>query len=133
MKKKKKRKPTERHPWRYRGSDSGLPLQEAWVQSLARELRSCTPHVVAVQSCPTVCNPMDCSTPGFSFHGISREEQWSGLPLPSPRDFPEPEIKPRSLALEADSLPSELPGKPYKPANVSKSPEFCELPENHQP
>ena len=63
--------------------------------------------------------------------GFPREEQWSGLPLPSPRDLPDPETKPRSLALEADSLPSELPGKPYKPASLSKRPEFCELPANH--
>ena len=41
-----------------------------------------------------------------------RQEYWSGLPCPSPRDLPIPEIDPGSPALQADSLPSELSGKP---------------------
>ena len=44
--------------------------------------------------------------------GFSRQEYLSGSPFPSLGDFPEPEIKPGSPALQADSLPSELPGKP---------------------
>ena len=36
------------------------------------------------QSCPTLHDPMDCSLPGSSTHGFSRQEYWSGLPLPSP-------------------------------------------------
>ena len=45
---------------------------------------------------------------------ISRQEYWSGLPFPSPCDLPDPGIEPRSPALQADSLPSKLPGKPSK-------------------
>ena len=41
-----------------------------------------------------------------------RQEYWSGLPFPSPGDLPDPGIKPRSPALQADSLPSEPPEKP---------------------
>ena len=44
--------------------------------------------------------------------GFSRQEYWSGLPFPSSGDLPKPGIKPRSPALQADALPSELPGKP---------------------
>ena len=44
--------------------------------------------------------------------GFSRQEYWSGLPFPSPGDLPDPGIEPRSPALQADALPSELPGKP---------------------
>ena len=44
--------------------------------------------------------------------GFSRQEYWSGLPFPSPGDFPDPGIEPRSPALRADTLPSEPPGKP---------------------
>ena len=44
--------------------------------------------------------------------GFSRQEYWSGLSFPPPGDLPDPEIEPRSLALQADSLPSEPPGKP---------------------
>ena len=43
--------------------------------------------------------------------GFSRQEYWSGLPFPSPGDLPNPGIKPRSPALQADTLPSEPPGK----------------------
>ena len=44
--------------------------------------------------------------------GFSRQEYWSGLPFPSPGDLPDPEIKPQSPTLEADTLTSESPGKP---------------------
>ena len=35
------------------------------------------------QSCPTLSDPMDCSLPGSSVLGFSRQEYWSGVPLPS--------------------------------------------------
>ena len=44
--------------------------------------------------------------------GFFRQEDWSGLPCPSPGDIPNPGIKPRFPTLQVDSLPSELPGKP---------------------
>ena len=43
--------------------------------------------------------------------GFSRQESWSGLPLPPPGGLPNPGIEPGSPALQADSLSSELPGK----------------------
>ena len=46
--------------------------------------------------------------------GFSREECWSGLPFPSPGDLPNPEVEPRSPVLEANSLPSDPPGKPIR-------------------
>ena len=51
------------------------------------------------QSCPTLCDPMDCSLPGSSILGFSRQEYWSGLPFPSPGDIPDLGIEPRSPAL----------------------------------
>ena len=44
--------------------------------------------------------------------GFSRQEYWSGVPLPSPGDLPNPGIEPESPALQVDALPSEPPGKP---------------------
>ena len=44
--------------------------------------------------------------------GFSRQEYWSGLPCPPPGDLPNPGIKPRSPALQGDSLLSEPPGRP---------------------
>ena len=37
----------------------------------------------SLQSCLTLCDPMDRSLPGSSVHGFSRKEYWSGLPFPS--------------------------------------------------
>ena len=53
-----------------------------------------------------------CSDFGGKSMQFSRPEYWSGLPFPSPGDLPNPGIKPRSRALQADSLPVESPGKP---------------------
>ena len=44
--------------------------------------------------------------------GFPRQEYWGGSPFPSPGDLADPGIEPRSPALQADSLPSEPPGKP---------------------
>ena len=43
--------------------------------------------------------------------GFSRQEYWSGLPFPSPGDLRNPGIKSGSLALQAESLLSDPPGK----------------------
>ena len=54
-------------------------------------------HDKPFQSFLTLCNPMDCSPPGSSVLGISRQEYWSRLPCTSPGDLPNPGIKPMSL------------------------------------
>ena len=54
------------------------------------------------QLCTTLCDPMEFSKP----------EYLSGLPFPSPGDLTKPGIELRSLALQADSLLAEPPGKP---------------------
>ena len=47
----------------------------------------------------------------FLSMGFSKQAYWSGLLFPSPGDLPDSGIKPGSHALQADSLPTELPGK----------------------
>ena len=54
---------------------------------------------------------------------FSRPEYWSGLPFPFPGDLPDPGIKPRSPALQADSLPAEPQGKPKNTGVVAYP--FC--------
>ena len=63
------------------------------------------------QSCLTLCDPMDCSLSSSSIHGIfqARVLEWIGIPFSG--DLPDPGIEPRSPALQADSVPSEPPGK----------------------
>ena len=68
------------------------------IVSLSRIQLFVTPQTVAYQA------PLSM--------GLSRQEYWSGLPFCYPGDLPDPGIKPRSPALEADSLPSELEGRP---------------------
>ena len=67
--------------------------------------------MLVAQSCSTLCDPMDCSPPGSSVHGIlqARIPEWAAIP--SPGILPDPAIKPRSPALQADSLLSEPPVK----------------------
>ena len=45
---------------------------------------------------------------------FSRQEYWSGLPFTSPGDIPDPGVKPRFPAFQADSLLSDPPGKPCR-------------------
>ena len=71
----------------------------------------CCKVCLVTQSCPTLCDPMDCSPPGSSM-GFSRQEHWSGLLFPSPRDLPDPGMEPGSPALQADSLPLSYQGSP---------------------
>ena len=53
--------------------------------------------------------------------GFSRQEYWGGLPFPSPGNLPDPGIIPRFPALQADTLPSEPPGKPQHHCTGLKS------------
>ena len=61
--------------------------------------------------------------------GFPRQEYWNGLLFPPRGDVPDLGIKPESPALQADSLPSELPGKLLLKNTVSeKSLRFSPLP-----
>ena len=64
------------------------------------------------QSCPTLCDPMDCSLPGSSVNGISQARILECFAIPFSRRSFNPGTEPRSPALQGDSLPSEPPGKP---------------------
>ena len=67
-------------------------------------------HAKLLQQCPTLCDPMDCSPPGSSVHGFSRQEYWSGFP--SPGDLPNPGLRPMSLTSPALSGRFFTTGKP---------------------
>ena len=47
-------------------------------------LHSAAAATKLLQSCPTLCDPIDGSPPGFPVLGFSRQEHWSALPFPSP-------------------------------------------------
>ena len=58
---------------------------------------------------------------------FSKQEYWSGLPFLFPGDLPNPGIKPRPPALQADSLPTEPPGKPFCVYRVTYSEYFLQV------
>ncbi|CAI9180844.1 unnamed protein product [Rangifer tarandus platyrhynchus] len=62
--------------------------------------------VLVAQSC-LLCIPMTVANQASLSMEFSRQEYWRELPFPSPVDLPNPGIKARSPALQADSLPSE--------------------------
>ena len=66
----------------------------------------------SLQSCPTLCDPMDCSPPGSSVHGILQARILEWVAIAFSRESFWPGTKPEPPALQADSLPSESPGKP---------------------
>ena len=68
-----------------------------------------------VKSCLTLRDPMDCSLPGSSIHGISQAGYWSRLLFPSPGDLSNPGIEPVSpvsLTKAGQFFCNEPPGRP---------------------
>ena len=67
---------------------------------------------IVSQSCLTLSNPMDCSPPGPSVHGILQARILEWVANPSPGYLPDPGIKPGPLALQEGSLLPEPPEEP---------------------
>ena len=68
----------------------------------------CAVLCLVAQFCLTLWDPMDCSLPGPSVHGILQARIPEGDAISSPGDLPDLGIEPRSPALQANSLPSKL-------------------------
>ena len=100
-------------------------------------------NITAMLSCLTLCNPLDCSLPGFSVPGIllARIPEWIATSYSrgssQTRDLPSPGIEPMapvSPSLHVDFLPTELLGKPlniheYILLHISRKPHtenFCQ-------
>ena len=81
---------------------------------LQKDLSWVSEYIVVVfvtKPCLTLETPWTIALHAPLSMRFSRQECWSGLPFPSPEDLPNPGIKPVSPALQADSLPTEPPGK----------------------
>ena len=87
---------------------------KAWSLNSAFANHQVKVKVLVTQLCPSLCDPIDCSPPGSSVHGILQARIFS-----LPGDLPNPGIKLGSPALQADSLSSEPPGKPLGGVNKS--------------
>ena len=66
------------------------------------------------KSCLTLATPWTVAYQAPLSMGFSSQKYWSGLPFPFLGDLPDPGFKPRSSAMQADSLPTELQGKPFE-------------------
>ena len=81
--------------------------------------------MLVTQSCLSLCDPMGCSPPGSSVHRILQARKLEWVAIRFFRDVPDPEMEPRSSALQADSLLSEIPGKSYLFYAAAKSLQLC--------
>ena len=86
---------------------------------------------LVTQSCPTLCDPIECSPPGSSVHGIFQAKMLKPVSMPSSRDLPDPGIKSKFPTLQADSLLSEPPGKPSTEGEGKKTPSYSSKTEGH--
>ena len=81
--------------------------------------------VLVCQSCPTLCDPMDCNLPGSSVHEILQARIQECVAI----SFSRGSFEPRSPELQADSLPSEPPGSPlyfpFSGLNQFEKRDFC--------
>ena len=81
-----------------------------WMRDFKMGLSWITWQVLVAQSCLTLCNPMYCSPPCSSVHGILQARVLEWVAMPSPGDLPDPGIEPGSPALQSDPSLSEPPG-----------------------
>ena len=90
----------------------------AWLMFLPNTFKCEVANVcvLVTQSCPTLCDPMDCSPPGSSVNGIlqARILEWAAIP------FSRESAQPWDWTWIPDSLLSEPPGKPSSLKEVSK-------------
>ena len=91
------------------------------VNPLIKYCRYAAAAAALLQSCPTLCDPIDGSPPGFPSLGFSRQEHWSGLPFPSPmherekwkwsRSVVSDSVRPHGLQPTRLLHPWDFPGK----------------------
>ena len=74
------------------------------------------------QSCPTLCDLVDCSLPRYSIHGIFQAIVLEWAAISFSRDLPDPGMEPGSPALQTDALPSEPSGKSTKLQLTNRKP-----------
>ena len=103
----------------------GQPHQALWcvkgLQHGSEECNTGSQADIALRVCaqqyPTLCNPVDCSPPGSSVHGVSQARILEWVTLPTPGDLPDTGIEPQllhPLHWQVDCLPLHHPGSPVQ-------------------
>ena len=96
------------------------------LEFAALKAESFTPHhlgspyvcVLVAQSCPTLCDPMDCSPPSSSVHGIFQARILEWVAISFSREFSWPGVELGSPVSQTDSLMPEPPGTPGSPYSL---------------
>ena len=92
-------------------------------------------HAESLQSCPTLCNPMNYSSPGFSVHGILQARILEWVAVPSSRGSSQQGLNPalrHLLHWQVGSLPPAPPGKSKGHSNYTKVKEINVSQENEK-
>ena len=90
-------------------------IKNPWITGWARLLDSfggCCSSCLVAKLCLTFCDCIDYSLPGSSVHVFPRQEYWSELPFPSPKDLPHPGIEPPSPELAVEFFTTEPRAEP---------------------
>ena len=106
-------------------------LPQSWMfwyclaSSFIRHMDLCFSNVSGMQakllqSCLTLCDPMDCSPPGSSVHRVLQEKYWSGLPCPPPEDQTHVSCVSCVSCIAGRFFTSEPQGKPNRSRNLTK-------------
>ena len=98
------------------------------LQTIREDSKVLAPlHQQLASKCPNAYSVMSLYYPPWIIAckaplsmGFSKQEYWSGLPLPPPGDLPDPGIKPMSPTLAGIFFTAELPGKPAHPNRVGQ-------------
>ena len=115
------------HTWRRQGprepSSCSTFTHSHWGRAAAGKKRLAPTHAGSLQSCPILCDTVDCGLPDFSVRGFSRQEHWSGLastgchtfwstvyPAAPAANPPEDLVRPEPLR------PKQLPHLPTRPS-----------------
>ena len=105
--------------WGHRELDTTERLNTLLV-IIQEQIKGKGPTCLVTQSCSTLCDPLDSSPPGSSVYAdFPGKNTGVGCHALLQGGLPNPGIKPRSLALQADALSSEPPGKPKSPKRSS--------------
>ena len=89
---------------------TALLLPKSWLAAEKMETHSKSNQVgsggaLVAKLCLTLTTLWTVASQAPLSMGFPRQEYWIGLPFPSPGDLPNPRIKPRSPALQTNSLP----------------------------
>ena len=76
--------------------------------------------VLVTQSCLILCDPMDCTPPGSSVHGIFQARLWEQIAISTPGHLPDPGIKPASPTLAGGFSTTGPHGKPVHSHKTSQ-------------